>query len=577
MTRYFSTIAAAITAAIAAFWIVPGSAASAAGAAEIAAVTDAHAYALVVGSNPGGKGQDTLRYAESDARHMARVLSDLGGYQASQVRLVLRPSPGELLRALDDIAAELERHAARGTPTRFFFYYSGHARASALNLGARELSLEYLRKKLLGLPTALTIVVLDACQSGAFSRVKGAEPTADFSFNSVSRLNATGVAVMASSSSTELSQESERLGSSYFTHHLLVALRGAGDSNRDGRVSLDEAYEYAYQRTLASTAITAVGSQHVTLETALKGKGDVALSYPARANAHLNLSPSLDADIVVLAEPEEVVVAELHKSKGAPLRLALPGGKYTVLVRGQAGARRCLVNLRDNQVTGLERAHCVALRLEPVTTRGDQAAPASVSVSASVSASAPASVSARQLVDMELSGGLSIPGTGVYTDRLGDFGFRDQRLVLPHLRLAGAHGVHDNIHIVAELAWLDTGHFRRDNPEGAHEFSWSTTGVGVYLRGVLPAAGGLVVPFVQAGAGVARARTSYEQNDPGPDVETFWGYHMGVAGGVQIMPWRRFGAFLRIGYDYAPIIENLVGDTHNSGGTITDLGVRARF
>ena len=58
---------------------------------------------------------------------------------------------------------------------------------------------------------------------------------------------------MASSSATELSQESDQLASSYFTHHLLLALRGAGDANQDGKVSLDEAYRYTYNRTLAGT------------------------------------------------------------------------------------------------------------------------------------------------------------------------------------------------------------------------------------------------------------------------------------------------------------------------------------
>ena len=41
-----------------------------------------------------------------------------------------------------------------------------------------------------------------------------------------SRLDASGLAVLASSSSAELSQESDQLRSGYFTHHLLVSLRG---------------------------------------------------------------------------------------------------------------------------------------------------------------------------------------------------------------------------------------------------------------------------------------------------------------------------------------------------------------
>ena len=36
---------------------------------------DAHAYALVVGSNPGGPGQEPLAFAERDAQRMAEVLA----------------------------------------------------------------------------------------------------------------------------------------------------------------------------------------------------------------------------------------------------------------------------------------------------------------------------------------------------------------------------------------------------------------------------------------------------------------------------------------------------------------------
>ena len=96
---------------------------------------------------------------------------------------------------------------------------------------------------------------------------------------------------MASSSPQELSQESDELKGSYFTHHLVTALRGAGDADGDGRVSLDEAYRYAYRRTLASTARTQVGEQHVTLETDLAGQGDVPVTYPGRGAARSSSCP----------------------------------------------------------------------------------------------------------------------------------------------------------------------------------------------------------------------------------------------------------------------------------------------
>lgn len=134
-------------------------------------------------------------------------------------RLAERPS--------HEVGAKLHAHRARGEQAVLVFYYSGHAKANAFHLGAEELPIAVLRDKLRALPSTLTLIVLDACQSGQFARPKGAEPAADFSFNSVSRLTTKGVAVMASSSAQELSQESDELRSGYFTHHLIVALRGA--------------------------------------------------------------------------------------------------------------------------------------------------------------------------------------------------------------------------------------------------------------------------------------------------------------------------------------------------------------
>ncbi len=221
---------------------------------------DAHAYALVVGSNPGGPGQEPLAFAERDAQRMAEVLTELGHYPAARVDLLQAPSRAQLAGALRRLRQRLSVHDARGEQSVVFFYYSGHAQSQALRLGSEEFPLTELRAAIDALPSTLTLVVLDACQSGAYSRVRGADPAADFSHNSIQQLQTRGVAVMASSSGDELSQESERLSAGYFTHHLLVALRGVADENRDGRVALDEAYRYAYAQTLLDTSRTAVGA-----------------------------------------------------------------------------------------------------------------------------------------------------------------------------------------------------------------------------------------------------------------------------------------------------------------------------
>jgi hypothetical protein len=195
-----------------------------------AKASEAHAYALLIGSNQGGPGQEPLHYAEDDAQKVSDVLTSLAGYAASDVQRLVKPSASELRAALDALQGKLSAAAQAGEQSVLFLYYSGHARADALSLGAESLPLSELRERVMALPSTLSIVVLDACQSGAFSRVKGATAAEDFSYNSVQRWNTEGVAVMASSSAIELSQESDELKSSYFTHHLLVALRGGGDS-----------------------------------------------------------------------------------------------------------------------------------------------------------------------------------------------------------------------------------------------------------------------------------------------------------------------------------------------------------
>ena len=141
----------------------------------------------------GGAGQQPLHFAEDDAQRMAqrppRARSLRPGRRA---RAPASRRPRRSSARSTTSPARSAADAARGEQTEVVFYYSGHARATAINLGGDELPLTTLRERLSALPATLTIVVLDACQSGAFARVKGAEPAADFTYNSVSRLHAEG-------------------------------------------------------------------------------------------------------------------------------------------------------------------------------------------------------------------------------------------------------------------------------------------------------------------------------------------------------------------------------------------------
>ena len=65
---------------------------------------------------------------------------------------------------------------------------------------------------------------------------------------------------------------------SYFTHNLISGMRGAADSSGDKLVTLAEAYKYAYDRTVVSTAMLPVGAQHPNYDFRLSGQGELVLS-----------------------------------------------------------------------------------------------------------------------------------------------------------------------------------------------------------------------------------------------------------------------------------------------------------
>src|SRR5258707_592278 len=117
-------------------------AALASGAAPGApAEPDVAVYALVVGSNAAGAGQTALHYAEDDARRVAATLIELGGTPPDAIDVVVHPTPGALRDHLDQLAARVAAARAAGRQARVVFYYSGHARATAIDLGAEELAL----------------------------------------------------------------------------------------------------------------------------------------------------------------------------------------------------------------------------------------------------------------------------------------------------------------------------------------------------------------------------------------------------------------------------------------------------
>lgn len=286
-------------------------------------------FALVVGCNGGGAGRERLKYAGSDARSFAAVMTELGGVRPSDLTLLLDPGLARIEGALAALRDEADRAAGAGLRSELVFYYSGHSDETGLLIGAEKFSYPELRSELDGVRADLRVAILDSCSSGAMTRAKGGSPRPAFVFDESSDMK--GHAYITSSSAAESAQESDRLGGSFFTHYLVSGLRGAADSLGQGRVTLNEAYAYAFKETLASTERTQFGPQHPAYEINLTGSGDLVLTDLRTASAGLLFAEDVQGRIFV-RDARGTLAVELTKTRGKRVRIGIEPGSYSVLV-----------------------------------------------------------------------------------------------------------------------------------------------------------------------------------------------------------------------------------------------------
>lgn len=283
-------------------------------------------FALVVGDSRGGAGTRPLKYAERDARRIFAILTRIGGVAPADARLLTGASASDVRAALNELDAKIRQ---AGEETVLFVYYSGHARDGDLRLGDSRLPLSELREALQNAPADVRIGLLDSCQSGAITRSKGVRPAPAFDVQAAqaAATRPHGLVLIASSSADEESQESDDIGASFFTHYLASGLLGDADASGDGKVTLAEAYAYAYSRTVGETL-----AQHPVYLYDLGGAGDLVLTELAPARGSLVFTAA-DEGVYVVLDGSRKAIAEVAKPRGDQRRLAVAPGAYVVKKR----------------------------------------------------------------------------------------------------------------------------------------------------------------------------------------------------------------------------------------------------
>ena len=320
-------------------------------------------FVLAVGANDGGAKRETLQYAVSDAQNFMQVMETMGGVDAG----VLLSDPRidhleEALQALHNRVAYAE--AAR---REVIIYYSGHADENGLRLGESLFSYARLRNAMDQMEAEVQIAILDACASGAITRLKGGRRQKAFMVDASSDMR--GYAFLTSSSADEAAQESDAIGASFFSHYLVSGLRGAADVTGDGRVTLNEAYHFAFQNTLEGTERTQGGVQHPAYDIKMTGTGDVVMTDVRQTSAGLILSESLQGRFFI-RNANRQLIAELFKPAGRRVELGLEPGEYRVHMAREVQSATAMVELAMGQREILDEDHFEIVAREHTTMRG---------------------------------------------------------------------------------------------------------------------------------------------------------------------------------------------------------------
>src|SRR4051794_35872745 len=303
-----------------------------------------------------------LRAPATDAAELAAVLADpqVGGFEVTSV---LDPTAQQLRIAVVDFLAGrgpeelvvvyLSCHGLTDARRRLYFAATDTAQA---RLAATGVESDWLRERLEDCRARSQVLILDCCFSGSFAHgFKGVDELGLQNRLAPGR----GRVVLTASNAREYSFEADQQGivgpgetapGSVFTGALLAGLRtGAADADADGRITVDEAYDYALRQ------VRAAGAAQTPQRWLAGGEGQIVLTRNP-AGVPVTPSPVPESLRAALDSPHpEVRVGAVH-TLADWLASGDPGRELT--------ARRLLHDIAE---TDILRVAAVARALLPQT------------------------------------------------------------------------------------------------------------------------------------------------------------------------------------------------------------------
>jgi hypothetical protein len=338
----------------------------------LVATTRAHAepirILLAAGAPRGTPGDQPLLHPLDDARAVQDVFTSIGGVPAVDALLVSDPTAASLRGSFDQAEALARGHSPQ--EVSFLFYFSGHGDHEALHLTGEVFPIRELQERIAHLPAALRLVVIDACRTKT-DRGKGMTTEPGFPIALSSAQIASGVAWLFASSDGDVAQESDEIGGALFSHFWTTGLRGAADSNGDGRVTLQESFDFAYAQTLLRSARSGAALQRPQETLELTETGPVVLTALPTNRATLALPADRDALYLVYGASSRSLEAELYAQPDRTISVALPPGRYLVQRRVQAAGGVTEVMLAAGEQRSLDVAAFRPFAADALALKGE--------------------------------------------------------------------------------------------------------------------------------------------------------------------------------------------------------------
>jgi len=221
-------------------------------------------FALIIGNTEySDPGLAQLSSPGKDTEDFARVLRDQEIGAFDDVNILLNQPEPVVRGAIDEFFDQ------KKPDDLLVLYFSGHGVRDELGalflavkntirsrLRSTAVKSDYIREVMDQSRSRRQVLILDCCNSGAFAQ--GTKAATGVSIGTASAFEGGyGRIILTASDSTQFAWEGDKVigetDNSLFTHYLVEGLEGEADLDGDGRITVDEMYDYAYEKVRIAT------------------------------------------------------------------------------------------------------------------------------------------------------------------------------------------------------------------------------------------------------------------------------------------------------------------------------------